>query len=48
MADNMSIIRVKSAAMGWTINIADSVVLVLDGRSKVADCVSVNRLARYA
>jgi hypothetical protein len=25
---------------------ADRVVLVLDGRSKVADCVSVNRLAR--
>lgn len=47
MAERMSIIRVKRAAIGWTIRIADKVVLVSVGRSKVADCVSVNTFARY-
>jgi hypothetical protein len=44
-AERMSIIRVNRAAIGWTIKIADRVVLVSVGRSKVADCVSVNRFA---
>jgi hypothetical protein len=41
----MSIMSVKNAAMGWTMRIADSVVLVPVGRSKLADCAGVNKFA---
>jgi hypothetical protein len=34
--------KVKRAAIGWTINIAESVVLVALGKSKVAVSESVN------
>lgn len=41
----MSIMSAKNAAMGWTMRIADSVVLVPVGRSKLADCAGVNKFA---
>jgi hypothetical protein len=41
----MSITRVKRAAMGCTINIAERVVLVALGKSKVAVSESVNRVS---
>jgi hypothetical protein len=36
-APRMSITRVKNAAIGWTMRIAESVALVLVGSSKLAD-----------
>jgi hypothetical protein len=41
----MSIMSVKKAAMGWTMRIAESVFLVEVGRSKLADCESLNKFA---
>jgi hypothetical protein len=41
----MSIIKVKSAAIGWTMSIAESVVLVELGKSKVAVSESENSLS---
>lgn len=38
--------RVKRAAIGWTIRIADRVARVPEGRSKVCSCVSVNKFTR--
>jgi hypothetical protein len=44
-APRMSMMSVKNAAMGWTMRIAERVVLVAVGRSKVDDCASLNRFA---
>jgi hypothetical protein len=44
-APRMSMMSVKNAAIGWTMRIAESVVLVPDGSSKLADCVWVNKFA---
>ena len=41
----MSMTRVKKAAIGWTMRIAESVVLALAGRSKLAVWASVNKFA---
>lgn len=41
----MSMIRVNNAAIGCTIRIADSVVRVLEGRSKLDVWASLKRLA---
>ena len=46
VAARISMIRVNSAATGWTTRIAERVVLVLVGRSKVTVCDGVKDLAR--
>jgi hypothetical protein len=47
VAPRMSIMSVNNAAIGWTMRIAERVVLapdVLVGKSKLADCASSNKL----